>query len=930
MTQPRATLATLLAAACAFGAHATPYEWRGSVSNLWSNAANWNPVAVPQSGDTLVFPGTSPTTSVNDLSPGTVLDIYGTPGLQLSGNQIVSARVWDVYRMSAPLALPGNGTYKISVSEAAIDVGAHTLAFATALVNGALIGTGHVTLDDALGDNRVRVNGVHSFTGTLLAPLNLDLGNATLPASLVVDTLEGSGTVGAVQVRVRIQGSFNTGNLKMDPTAFYHVVSNGPTATVTGTVDVTGSILETSSRPTGLGTVAVLLRNDGNDPVIGTFRGLPEGVVLDEINGDRTRLSYVGGDGNDVTRTVISVAKLWTGAGENNLFSNGANWQGGVAPVNGDTIRFEGASANGVKVNDIPGLSLTSIIAPFATFTSQTILSGLPLTITGYVLNARMDLRVIAAADINLQTRVFGGVDVNGHTVRALRLYGSSTSAANGASGTGRIDMGLGAEITGLHAFSGSVHVGEVTGLYLSGEMPAASFTVLNAPMNGSGVVGPLAITGGMLSPRPFFDTGSLTLGAGSTLSVESMDETLNVTGTVTLASPALTLQPGRFLVGRPYVAIRNDGSDAIAGAFAGLPEGALQRTADNRFDFRVSYVGGDGNEVTLTAVNGLAYRNDHDRDGKADIVWQHRGGNGNQALGFVHRMSMDGLAIARQDTVYGEPNLDWRIVGQADFDANGVTDLLWRNFANGHVYVMLFGANGWPTGGAVVHVEPDPAWKIVGVPDIDGDGRADIVWWRGQPGGPLHLQLIDGASVRWQGPAGNAPSDALEVSAHGNYVGGTADELVWRTTDGSVKIGFFELSIGTWFTRYVSVYREPDLGWKVIGAPALDGGMAGLLWRHESNGAVYGMLFTGGPTSGPRPLVGHHLIHVPESASWVVASTGDYDGDGKDDIAWHNEADGRVHVMLMDALVVKDQRTIYREPDTGWKPIGPRSFGAP
>ena len=37
------------------------------------------------------------------------------------------------------------------------------------------------------------------------------------------------------------------------------------------------------------------------------------------------------------TRQLLSTS-VWTGAGGNNLFSNGANWQGGTAPASGDDI----------------------------------------------------------------------------------------------------------------------------------------------------------------------------------------------------------------------------------------------------------------------------------------------------------------------------------------------------------------------------------------------------------------------------------------------------------------------------------------------------------------------------------------------------------------------------------------------------------------
>ncbi|MFL5330452.1 MAG: hypothetical protein ACJ8C4_16235, partial [Gemmataceae bacterium] len=50
-----------------------------------------------------------------------------------------------------------------------------------------------------------------------------------------------------------------------------------------------------------------LIRVDGANPVVGTFDGLPEGAVV-TFGGVPFTISYVGGDGNDVTlkaRTIL-------------------------------------------------------------------------------------------------------------------------------------------------------------------------------------------------------------------------------------------------------------------------------------------------------------------------------------------------------------------------------------------------------------------------------------------------------------------------------------------------------------------------------------------------------------------------------------------------------------------------------------------------
>jgi hypothetical protein len=50
----------------------------------------------------------------------------------------------------------------------------------------------------------------------------------------------------------------------------------------------------------------VLIENDGADAVAGTFGGLPEGATFLET-GMRWRVTYTGGDGNDVAVTLVEI-----------------------------------------------------------------------------------------------------------------------------------------------------------------------------------------------------------------------------------------------------------------------------------------------------------------------------------------------------------------------------------------------------------------------------------------------------------------------------------------------------------------------------------------------------------------------------------------------------------------------------------------------
>ena len=83
---------------------------------------------------------------------------------------------------------------------------------------------------------------------------------------------------------------------------------------INGTINLGGANLDATlmSYTPQIGDVLVIVRNDGTDAVTGTFSGLDEGERLD-ISGRPFRISYRGGDGNDVVLTAVGPAQTISG-----------------------------------------------------------------------------------------------------------------------------------------------------------------------------------------------------------------------------------------------------------------------------------------------------------------------------------------------------------------------------------------------------------------------------------------------------------------------------------------------------------------------------------------------------------------------------------------------------------------------------------------
>jgi autotransporter-associated beta strand protein len=182
-------------------------------------------------------------------------------------------------------------------------------------------------------------------------------------------------------------------------------------------------------------------------------------------------------------------------------------------------------------------------------------------------------------------------------------------------SGTGLTKTGTGAlTLSATNTYSGTTTVSAGT-LTVSGSISSSAVSLNGGTLNGTGTTGAVTSTasGGTVAPGApppgILSSGSVNLSSGSpTYSVALNGTTagtsysqLNVAGTVNLTGATLSASLGYTPVnGDSYTIINNDGTDPVTGTFAGLPEGT--GLVIGGYSFRISYVGGTGNDVVLTA----------------------------------------------------------------------------------------------------------------------------------------------------------------------------------------------------------------------------------------------------------------------------------------------------------------------------------------
>lgn len=335
-----------------------------------------------------------------------------------------------------------------------------------------------------------------------------------------------------------------------------------------------------------------------------------------------------------------------------------------------------------------------------------------------------------------------------------------------------------------------------------------------------------------------------------------------------------------------------NAGSDIILG---GASDDVLHGDEDHdiilgdhgRLDYTFagdSQVGADSDRTTLDIVQST-----HPNQGGRDYIV---GGDDQDDI----------VGGTDNDTIFGDGafnlfDLNWSLVGAADFNQDGLGDTLWRNRVTGQIAVQIRRANGQHETHSLNAQVLNQSWQIQGVGDLDGDGSADILW-RHLPSGQTSAWLMDGLIRRSSGALSFSPDKIWQLDAIGDLNGDGKDELLWRnTSNGQTSVWFMN---GLTRQGGGALSFSPDKIWQLDAAGDLNGdGKDELFWRNTSNGQT-SVWFMNGSTrqSGGTLSLSPNLI-------WQLHTASDLNGNGKAELVWRNRSNGVITSWFMNGLTL-------------------------
>jgi hypothetical protein len=283
----------------------------------------------------------------------------------------------------------------------------------------------------------------------------------------------------------------------------------------------------------------------------------------------------------------------------------------------------------------------------------------------------------------------------------------------------------------------------------------------------------------------------------------------------------------------------------------------------------------------------------------KAQVLWQNKSG-----ANYVLEHDSE---VLLKDYPLNQSAPAGKIVAQADFNGDKMSDLLWLDEKNGNSWIGLM-VNGEVK--FIKELDSNPDWQFLGAGDFNRDGYASILWRHKKTGNVVAWDSLFGNDNFRYVNINMENNKELNVSAIADFNADGMDDILWRNNKTGDNYLYTQ-------GRYQSLFKVADINWSVAAAGDFNAdGHADLFWRNRVTGQNYLMLLKNAAIVAEREWL------TVADAKWQPVLAADFDDDDKSDLLWHNSATGENYLFNMDGLKIKSDTEMVTVSDINWSPV--------
>jgi hypothetical protein len=242
------------------------------------------------------------------------------------------------------------------------------------------------------------------------------------------------------------------------------------------------------------------------------------------------------------------------------------------------------------------------------------------------------------------------------------------------------------------------------------------------------------------------------------------------------------------------------------------------------------------GSNVVTISQAGYSPAAVHDMtgDGFSDLVWQ------NASSGEVALWGLRANSVVLTASLPSVANPAWKIVGTGDLNGDSYSDLIWQTAA-GDVAAWFMRGSTLLTGGLLNYANVGPHWKIRAVGDVNGDGKSDIIWQHDTEGW-LAVWLMNGlnATSTQLLSVNRMPDPHWVIAGAGDINGDGKADIVWQNQATGEIAAWLMDGAQAYAQQSFSIPQRADLNWKIRGVGDVNGdGRADLVWQNTATGGI-------------------------------------------------------------------------------------------